>query len=210
MWLDLIIAAIFVLSAASGYRKGFIHTFIHTAGWIVSLVAAYILYPKATEFLKTKTAFYNIIYDNIFEQISTEGSSIGNSLFNNLPAVLNDAFYTVERALTTALAGGLSLLLFNIISFILLVIGIRIILMILAGLFSKKNRRGLTGFFDGIFGLIAGSIKGVILIFLLLALLVPAISITGIQAIPDALETSRIAGSLYDNNLLFIIVKDFM
>jgi uncharacterized membrane protein required for colicin V production len=210
MWLDLIIFTIFVLSAASGYRRGFVHTFIHTAGWLISLAAAYALYPKASAFLKEKTSFYNTIYDNIFERMSSEGFSIGDPLFGNLPAVLGDALYTVERALTTAFAGGLSLLLFNILTFLLLAIAVRIILIFLAGVCSKKNRRGLTGFFDGIFGLIAGGIKGIILIFLLLALLVPVISITGMQALPDVLESSRIAGSLYDNNLLFIIIKDFI
>lgn len=210
MWIDIVVAAIFVLSAASGYRKGFIHTFIHTAGWLLSLVLAYAWYPRAAEFLREKTDFYNAIYGKMFERITEEGASIVDPLSGNLPVVLADILESVEKTVTTALAGGLSLLLFNVLSFLLVVVGIRIVFLILLSLLSKKNREGVTGFFDGVLGLLAGSLKGIILIFLLLALLVPVISITGSQALPDALADSRIAGTLYDNNLLFVIINDFI
>jgi hypothetical protein len=79
--------------------------------------------------------------------------------------------------------------------------------LLFSSLFSKKHNDGIIGFLDGSFGLIAGAIKGLLLIFILLALLVPVISLSSGNGLASALEASRIAGTLYDNNYLLLIVK---
>ena len=42
MWMDIAIGLIFVLSTASGFRKGFVRTFIHTAGWVLSIIIGFV------------------------------------------------------------------------------------------------------------------------------------------------------------------------
>jgi len=46
VWMDVVVALIFVISTAVGFRQGFVHTFIHTAGWLLSIVLAFAWYAK--------------------------------------------------------------------------------------------------------------------------------------------------------------------
>ncbi|MDD2216047.1 MAG: CvpA family protein, partial [Eubacteriales bacterium] len=99
---------------------------------------------------------------------------------------------------------------FQIISFLAVVIGIRLLFILLSSLFGKKRNKGITGFVDGFFGLIVGMLKGAILVFLLLALLVPVIGLSGGDFLADSLRDSSIASTLYDNNLILLIIKDLL
>ncbi|NLY71362.1 MAG: CvpA family protein [Clostridiales bacterium] len=208
MWLDVLIAIIFVFSTAQGYRKGFVRTFIHTAGWLVSIIVAFVFYPQVKDFLGKNTGLYNYVNLKVHERISTEGSAIVDPISDNLPVILKDFINTAEEAVSAVLADGLSGFLFHIISFLAVVIAIKIIFLILSSLFSKKNRRGIIGFIDGFFGLIAGAVKGIIIIFILLALMVPVISLSSGEFLVKALYDSNIAMTLYDNNLILLIIKN--
>jgi len=210
MWLDIVIAIIFVLSTAQGYRKGFVYTFIHTAGWILAVILGFAWYPRVAAFLYDKTDYYDSIHKKIAEKVAEKGSAVADPVSDSLPTILRDVLDFAEGAVTNALADGLSGFLFNVISFLVVVIAIRFIFLLLSSLLSKKHNEGFPGFIDGFFGLIAGALKGIILIFLLLALMVPVISLSAGDTLTIALEDSRIAGMLYDNNLIFLIVKDFL
>ncbi|NLP29591.1 MAG: CvpA family protein [Clostridiales bacterium] len=208
MWLDVLIAIIFVLSTAQGYRKGFVRTFIHTVGWLLSIIIGFAFYPQVKDFLGKNTGIYNHVNLRVHEKISAEGSSIIDPISDNLPVILKDIINTAEETVSTVLADGLSSFLLNVISFLAVVILIKIVFYILSSLLSKKNRRGIIGFIDGIFGLLAGAIKGIVTIFILLALMVPVISLSSGDFLINALYESNIAMTLYDNNLILLIIKN--
>ena len=50
MWMDIAIAAIILLSAGFGFASGFVKTFLHTVGWILSIVLGFIWYPQLKAF----------------------------------------------------------------------------------------------------------------------------------------------------------------
>ncbi|MDD4593395.1 MAG: CvpA family protein, partial [Parabacteroides sp.] len=132
MWIDIVIALIFVLSTAQGYRKGFIYTFIHTAGWLLAIVLGYVLYPHVSAFLLDKTNFYYGIHEKIADKISDRGSAIIDPVSDNLPTIFGNVVDSAEQAITSALTDGLSDFLFQIISFLAVVIGIRLFFLLLS------------------------------------------------------------------------------
>ncbi len=207
MWLDIVIGLIFVVSTAAGFRQGFVRTFIHTAGWILSLVLGFAWYSRVEEYLRTETNFYDSIYDKIADRIVADGSAAVGSFTAGLPSILNEFIDSFKNNVAAVIASGVADFLFRIICFLLVVIGIRLAFLFLSSLLSKKNNEGLLGFVDGFFGLLAGAVKGLLLIFLFLALLVPVISLSTGDGLSAALESSRIAGVLYDNNYLLLMVK---
>lgn len=210
MWLDIIVGSIFVFSTAKGYRKGFIRTIIHAVGWFLAMVLGYIFYPRIAAFLHGKTNLYDFVHTKVLEKIGNEGSPVMDPISGNLPAVFKNALDSAEQTVVSVLADGLSGLLFNVITFLGLIIGIRILFLFLSILFGKRRKKGISGFVDGFLGLIAGMLKGAILIFLFLAFLVPVISLSDSDIIINSLGNSRFAGMLYDNNLIFLIVHDFL
>lgn len=208
MWLDAVLAVIFVLSTAQGYRMGFLHTLIHTAGWLASLILGFLWYPKVAEFLREKTDFYNIIYHKIQNKMGDVTLATHDSITDSFPKVLKNAVETVADTFTSSLASGVASFLFNVLAFLLVVLAVRLVFLFLSSLFSKRNNEGLTGFTDGVLGLFAGAFKGILMVFVLLAFLVPIISLSSGHAVSDALDTSVLAGYLYDNNLILLIIQD--
>ena len=73
-----------------------------------------------------------------------------------------------------------------------------------------RNSKNLLGTVDSSVGLLFGSIKGAIIIFLLLALMFPLTSLFApqyIHTLNEQLNNSYIAGYLYDSNPLIYFMR---
>jgi hypothetical protein len=90
MWMDIAIGLIFVLSTASGFRKGFVRTFIHTAGWVLSIIVGFVFFSRVENFLRANTNFYDNIYNKISGQIEAGGSSAIHTLTTDMPLILQE------------------------------------------------------------------------------------------------------------------------
>ena len=209
MWLDIAVAAVFVFSTAMGIRKGFVQTFIHAAGWLLALVIGYATYSPVAEFLKTKTGLFDYLQLKVATRLNAQGGDSLDSFINALPHALGETVEAAKFSIATTIASGITDFLFNLLSFLLVALAIRFLLYLLSALLSKKHRGGVTGAVDGFFGLLAGALKGILVIFLLLALMVPYLGISGNETLTAALEDSAFAGMLYDNNPIFLALHDF-
>ena len=63
MIMDVLVGLILVGAMVHGLRKGFIHTFIHTIGWVLALVMAYIATPFVKRLLMGETTLYDSMKD---------------------------------------------------------------------------------------------------------------------------------------------------
>ncbi|MGI6751645.1 MAG: CvpA family protein [Anaerovoracaceae bacterium] len=208
MWLDIITALIFVLSTAQGSRSGFMRTLFHAAGWIASLVLAFLTYPFAASFLKERTPAYAGIYDRVLAKLTDDSQITGEQMMEGFPSIMGDMVNSIKTSITTTLATGLSTILFSIVVFMGIAILIRISFLIFSAWARGKKKKGFTGFADGLLGMIIGAVRGILLIFIFLSLLIPLSNLSSGTAIANALEISLFTGTLYDNNLLLLIIKD--
>lgn len=207
MWMDVAVGIIFVISTVVGFRQGFVRTLVHALGWVLSIALGFVFHSYVYSFLRHNTGYYEVIHSRITGRIALEGSSVAGSFVSDMPAIIQDFIEPIKNSVSTAIASGVADFLFKIISFALIVVAIRIILLIFSLLLSKKSNQGLIGFLDGILGFVAGMVKGILLIFLLLALLMPILGLSSGDFFAEALESSKIAGVLYDNNYLLLIVR---
>ena len=60
MILDILIIAIVLVCSFLGFKKGFAYTFIHTAGWIMALILAFILTDKFKAVIKATPFAHDI------------------------------------------------------------------------------------------------------------------------------------------------------
>ncbi len=208
MWMDLVAALVFIMSTSAGFRNGLLHTLLHTFGWIISFALGIVLYARVDGMLRAYTDYYSIIHNKISDRIISEGSYATGSFTTNMPAVLHDFIEPIKNSVAAAIATNIADFLFKIICFLLVMIVLRLIFYFIMLLFSKKKNKGILGFADGVFGLLAGVVRGLILIFLLLAFLVPVLSLYPDGHLIAALESSRIAGILYDNNYLLLVLSN--
>lgn len=212
MYLDIAVGVIIILTMVFGFRKGFVFTFIHTVDWILAIVAAFIWSPKLETYLLEKTKIYEWLFTKIDGKFS---ESLGNATisYNSLPKVLEESLSSLTTTISENLAEKLSDFLFSIVCFILIVLAVKLVLWLILGMLSKKHNDGFTGAIDGLLGLVAGFVKGFIIVSVLLAIMLPLINLLSpehIESVTEMLSESTIAGEIYDNNIILMIIRDFI
>ena len=209
MVLDIIIGVILLCTAIYGFRKGFVFTFIHTVGWVVSIVLAYLATPYVTKFLKDNTGVYKWFFGYFKARFGDSNTAIDGSL-NTLPASISSAVTKFSSDLLNSVSSTFANIAFTIITFILLYIIIKLIIMLISRLLSKDYAGGFRGFFDGFFGLVFGLIKGMVIVFLFLLVLMPVANIVSpdlTTSVVHQLDTSMFAQTLYNNNIILILIQ---
>ena len=203
MILDIIILLILILPMALGLHRGFIYTFVHALGWIGALVAAFFLTDPLAGVLRD-SFLGNAVSDTIAGEIYGYADS-AMSVTDGLPDI-GLTVTTMETAdILVAMITGMIL---SVLSFLIVIIVIRLILRVVVQPVARRERGNLLSKGDKYLGLVAGALKGVIFVFLFLTLLVPVINLSqgGLSSfLANSLDSSFIAGTLYDNNLLLLI-----
>lgn len=218
MWMDICLAAVLLLSAIDGFRKGILTTLAHFAGWLASIFIAVETYPLAARLISGNDKIYGFINEKISNKLM---SDVGNSFTaNNLPEsfkfpeaiekLISDSINSATGIIKETASGFIAKISINIISIIVIFIIIKIGLSIFIAAIEKLSDFFVLKQFNRIAGLLAGFIKGILLIFILLAILVPLINITENDFLAESLQTAYLTNYLYEHNLLFIIIKDFI
>ncbi len=210
MIFDLILLAIFLLSVIFGYRKGLIYTLIHTAGWLFAVLGAYLLTPVTAEFLDEKTDLYDNLLEMLLRKLDLTEVDITRI---SLPESLRHGLLSKGTGVMDGVAAGLATLLFYLIIFLTLFLIIKIALWLILRLLSKKYNDGLAGTADGLAGAVFGMVRGVILILLFLAVVIPLADLFSpdlAKAAEQAMEGSYLARPVYDNNPLLFFLQDLM
>lgn len=212
MILDIIVAAILILTMVSGFRKGFVYTFTHTLGWLGAMVAALLLSPWLRDLLLKKTQINSHIQESFFDNLSVSSDCLSNAA-DSFPLIMGKRIDTAVSEAAEILSDKLTAITMIIISFLILFFVIKAVLFLLTIALSRKERKGFTGFFDGVLGLVAGMIRGVIFVFLFLAILLPVVNLISpfsTELVLNSLDSSHYAKTLYDSNFLLLIINDFL
>lgn len=208
MIFDIIILIILVLTMVFGFRRGFVYSFMHTLGLIGSLVAAFIFAKPVQSLVSEKTMLDENLYNTIFENVSSSlNSMLGPT--DTLPLILTTNINAAADGTAAVIAQNLTGFAMQVISFLVIFIVVKLICYIIISIFSKRNSDGFVGFFDGLLGLIAGFIKGILIVFVFLALLAPGMNLmspASAEIFMTALDNSYIAKTLYDANFLLLIL----
>ncbi|MDR2771815.1 MAG: CvpA family protein [Clostridiales Family XIII bacterium] len=214
MWLDILILIIIVLSMAHGYRNGLVRTVLRAFGWLLSIVAAVIVYPYVSNWLSANTELYDNIRRGLEERFSAHTSAKAGAILEDLPNVIAKAADDLVSTFAVSVADGVAAVCFRVSVYLALVLAIKLAAFLLTFLFSKRSRgRGIIGGIDGFLGLVFGAVRAMLIIFVLLALILPVsllISEPANTAVSNALFASMFAGELYNNNPLLLLIGNLL
>lgn len=196
--MDIFLLALLLVSAVHGAKNGFAYTVKYFLLWFFCLVAGISGSSTVKELLIENTGIDEYVRDVLEQQ------SVHTDLWNFLPDACADWFrpsgsYDHEFLLS------MESLILAILSFLLIVAGIRIVFALYLHLFSKKHNDGLRGFSDGVLGLVLGLVRGLFFILLIFVLFIPVISLVSADAgefISRATEDSILAATFYNHNIL--------
>ena len=212
MIFDIIVITILVTAMVFGFRSGFIYTFIHTTSWFLAVLISFIWSPQARDFITLHTGIYDSLYNVVLGKFS-ESFTAADETLAQLPEIIAKVIRSTETNFISTLADTMTSLSVTVISFLLVLLTVKIMLWVITELLSKKKNKGFTGALDGILGLAFGIVRGFLIVFLALSLLVPVRSFVSPETaslISDSLDSSAFAKDLYDNNLLMLVIRDLI
>ena len=214
MVMDIMVGIIFIGAVILSMRKGFALTVINFVRCIASIVLGVLFCDDVRDWLLEKTGLGLWIEETLQKRFADTLASAWSEtqLYQALPDMLQKESLALTGSLAGEGAASLSGMLLSILSFLLIVLAVAVVCTVLSHIFSKKYNGGFFGFLDWALGGVMGILSGLFYVYVFLAIIVPvtALFMPGLsETLMESFAESRIAGSLYDNNFLLLIFRDF-
>lgn len=209
MILDILAVVILLFSIIGGARKGFTKTCFSFMQWFTCIVAGFFLCTLVKDTLISYTTLDDAIHNYILDQMKTTIEE--SAPYQSVPDLFSQWLQEAGNDFVYSTCASLTDIILTILSFLLIVLGVKLVGGIFVLLFSKEYHDGVVGCLDGVLGFLFGAVRGVLLLMVLFALLVPVLTLlpeTLSVAIKTALDQSMIASVVYDDNLLLILLRD--
>ena len=200
--MDIFLLAVLVVSGISGARKGLILTVKSFLGWFLSVIPALILCNPLKSYLISQTGIDEFLSEGLNIQLSAD--FLPDAIAPWLETAVTENQAEMEIALVS--------MLMSVISFLLILAGIKLAVTLIIMFFSKEYHDGAAGFIDGILGLVAGLARGVFYILLIFVIFIPLFSLWmpdfGVT-VSEAAADSLMADAFYNHNILLTVLEMF-
>lgn len=212
MVMDIAVLAVLVLTIFFSMRKGFALTVAGFFKGFVSLTIAWFFCDDLALWLMSSTSVGTGAVKRISEGLSAKWES--SDIYMALPDLFKQSGGDAAAdSLITNGSAKIASLLLTILCFTAIVFVLRVVLGLAGRASSHKYNGGFAGIMDWLLGLILGTILGVLYVFVFLALLFPVVGLfmpQQCETVMSWLDSSVVAGDLYNNNLLLILFRDFL
>ena len=225
--LDIAVVLILIIYSISGWRKGLVLSAFGMLQYILSGIAAKYYSPRLSNYILNNTNMINIVKNFIGDRIQNmaqetmtyDGATINKTIFKalNLPSQLEKILMEgnlITRhsaktmgGLNDIISDALAKTLMDLISFVAVFFAAMIVLSIISRIIDNIVSLPVLNEVNSFGGMIFGSIKGLILIFISLTLLTFLIGLVNNNMILKYLEESTITKFLYNHNPIFIIIN---
>lgn len=199
MLADVIFIICLAIAFFVGYKTGFLRAFVGFVGMIVSAVGGYLLYPYITPMLM-KTPLNQFVYDGVRSQIESylakqETASQTEHLF------LKYNVFDLS-GLTEAMTSGITLVILNVISILLIILLIKLGILVLKKFTNIINHVPVIGTLNRLCGMILSGASFVTVCFILIAvLLLPPSNTTELSRnVCDEIDRSTVVREVMDYN----------
>lgn len=209
--IDLVVVAILILNIIIGYKKGLVNAIFNICAFLIAIAATFILYKPVSNIIINNTDIEQKIKEVIInnntneeniENTQNQDSSEKTTIQQYIDNAIKGVEETAKEETTELVANAIASKGVQILTWIVLFVGIRIVLTILKFLIKGISELPIIKQFNQVGGLAYGVLKGLIIIYLLLTVMFLVISINGNGEIADAINDSHITKFLYDNNII--------
>lgn len=212
--IDILIIAAMVLFVFIGYKKGLIKVAIGLVAFVVAIVVAILLYkPLAQQLMNTteidekiNETIYSKIKDINFQDISEKDKN-ENEIIKIAESYINEAIEEGKENVGQYVADSLTITIVELISFIILIIALRIALLVLNIVADFVGSLPIIKQFNKSGGIICGLIEGFLVINCIFALMYILNPICANGAIQKNIEKSNMGKMIYENNFIINTVS---
>ena len=229
----LVLLAIFVLY---GFYRGFTRTALSLASTFLSWLGAFLFYPFLSRFLMS-SSFWGQLFGYMsdgaaetltgFEILSQPASTVTSSQLTDilstsgLPSsvttmlrenVLNQAFSGQEGVVTLGQYFNTTLgnLLVNVISFLIIFFALSLIFALIIAMTHAVINLPVLKTLDGVLGGCFGLVQGILLMFVLFAIVPVILSVMPISFVNQYLDNSFFASLFYKSNFILDMLSSII
>lgn len=198
---DILFIVLIILFAVAGWKKGFIRMGFSLFSFVAGIIIGVLLYPLITDFLKG-----TVIYDWILGIISPN-VAITPQIDSTMP--FSETIIDSSRAFSAGIAGYLCELVLNIISFILVMLVVKIIISVVGFALNLFASLPVISLINRICGVGLGILEGMLIACIILAAVYLIPSLGNNSEITSTVESSSTVRILYYNNpIVSILLPD--
>lgn len=202
-WLLIVVICIIAWNAVRGYTRGLLRIVYSLAACILMLTASSMAAPYVRDNILSQTGIESVIYSNIEKQIAVQGQkATGNFDMANILLQQSGAYDSISMQLTNAIMTGLS---FFIVIFLL-----GIVEYFVRRLIRKIERVPVISTVNRVAGFGVGFIKGIVIVWLLLALISLLATSEAGQAMTVYINDSLMLKYLYENNPIIKLIENIL
>ncbi len=194
---DILVILFVVIFIWIGYKSGLMRSLIKIASYIISIIAAFLIFPVVSEFLMSTPLYVWI------EQKVGEGKIPISETSGFFAKYLSESAESITGGISSAVAQ----LLINIAAFILVLILSRILMLVICKVLNVFTHLPVIKQFNRLGGAILGGVLGIITLYVVFAAVVLFAPFEENGKVIAELEKSSFAGEMYENNVLIELVK---
>ena len=206
---DLVVVGIILLCLIIGYVRGLTGSLIKILSFVLSIVIAFVLFVPVSNLIIDNTKIDENLEQSIREMIIQDNESDEK----NMPSAITDyigeqvekAADSAKESIADSTAREVSLTIVKAGTWIVLFIVARILLIFLRFVTSLIAKLPVIKQFDKLGGIIYGLLEGLIIVYVLLAI-ISFISPMLNGTLANAINESYIGSMMYNNNLLLKII----
>ena len=202
-WLLIVVICIIAWNAVRGYTRGLLRIVYSLAACILMLTASSMAAPYVRDNILSQTGIESVIYSNIEKQIAVQGQkATGDFDMANILLQQSGAYDSISTQLTNAIMTGLS---FFIVIFLL-----GIVEFFVRRLIRKIERVPVRSTVNRVAGFGVGFIKGIVIVWLLLALISLLATSEAGQTMTVYINDSLMLKYLYENNPVIKLIENIL
>lgn len=213
--IDLIVIGIIFLSTFLGYRKGLIGVAFKIASFIIAIIITLILFKPISNYIINNTEFAQTIENTIVQKLSTaeiengqikqENSNLPEVIVNYINVGLQDTVNEAKDSIVKIVARNLAETIIDIIVIIGLFIITRLLLLFAKAILEAISEIPIIKQFNKAGGILYGILRGLLLIYLTLAIISLLLPMLDKTAILNIINNSILTKILYNNNIILMI-----
>ena len=219
---DIIILAIMAICIFIGYQKGLLGVAVNILGFFIALIIALVLYTPISNFIinntEIKPTLQNAISDTVASYIIKEdeskqteetednSSKIMSDYINEFVEEQRQNIENTEREIINNVSGTVAINIIRVAVGIIVFIIAKIALLFVKVLADIITKIPVIGDIDKVGGVVYGILQGLIIVFIVLAIISLFAPVAADSAIIEAINNSYIGKILYNNNIILKII----
>lgn len=209
--LDIIILAILILSIIMGYRKGLIGVVFSLCAFIIAIIITWILYNPITNLVINNTEIDDNIKNTIIEngviEIDKDKEENEENVINAyIQKYITGTIAETSNDIVEQSAGIVAEKVVAIGVAIVLFIVVRIALILVKFIVEGIANLPIIKQFNKVGGTAYGVLRGLLIIYFILAVMFFIISVNNTGTLANAINTSIVSKVLYSNNIILNII----